>query len=553
MKFILLFLSTFFFFGMAHGQVSCEANSGTCALSPGNTAGCQVTAGSKCIVKLNGVCQGVVTNPLAPMGSGFSVFVSAQNLAGGGEDWQTYIGTHMNASGTVNSQKTSYVEDCSVLGCTFNGTPVANGASVTAYQTSSVPFGNTCAQEQRTCTSGSLSGSFTFSSCTVDAGSNCAAVDGVALNHTQSATFYLRPCEDAGNTCSGQARTCTNGSLSGTYTNATCSVAGGTSCTLDGATVGDGAGRYFYNTTSVPFGQSCDTATYRLFRNCSNGVLDGSASFNRASCSTAAAAGCTKDGISRAHGGTYTFYQAASAATCTGESQTCNNGTWSPNNYQNASCTVTSSVTCYYNLEMYTAVSCGAPLINCTDAQSTVVSDSAACAALCDLCPNASKANKTGCTTTGPTTCGGGTANCPSATLGWLTNCSGSIASGTHGQTNMGVTNSASGYSGSAQYTCNNGTWSLQSGATCAATAACTQGHPLLWDTTSMWCREYNSPPTPVTYTNHAEGEDWYGYPNACGYYSGGSPAGCQGEIHLRCEGGIMKVISSSCLDGMSF
>ncbi|OGG56667.1 hypothetical protein A3D71_03455 [Candidatus Kaiserbacteria bacterium RIFCSPHIGHO2_02_FULL_55_20] len=53
--------------------------------------------------------------------------------------------------------------------CTFNGSTVAHGASVTAYQTSSVPYGSSCVSENRTCNSGTLSGSYIYGSCSVAA------------------------------------------------------------------------------------------------------------------------------------------------------------------------------------------------------------------------------------------------------------------------------------------------------------------------------------------------------------------------------------------------
>jgi hypothetical protein len=51
--------------------------------------------------------------------------------------------------------------------CTFNGQTVANGSSVTAYQASTVPSGQSCALETRTCTNGTLSGSYQYASCSV--------------------------------------------------------------------------------------------------------------------------------------------------------------------------------------------------------------------------------------------------------------------------------------------------------------------------------------------------------------------------------------------------
>ncbi len=49
------------------------------------------------------------------------------------------------------------------------GTEIANGATVTAYQTSSVACASTCISENRTCNNGILSGSFTNQNCSVSA------------------------------------------------------------------------------------------------------------------------------------------------------------------------------------------------------------------------------------------------------------------------------------------------------------------------------------------------------------------------------------------------
>lgn len=52
--------------------------------------------------------------------------------------------------------------------CTFNGSTVANGNSITAWQSSTVPYGSTCTSQSRVCTNGVLSGSYAYSSCSVN-------------------------------------------------------------------------------------------------------------------------------------------------------------------------------------------------------------------------------------------------------------------------------------------------------------------------------------------------------------------------------------------------
>lgn len=66
--------------------------------------------------------------------------------------------------------------------CTSGGVTVAHGDSATFYQNSSEPFGSNCSSELRSCTDGSLSGSFTAASCSVDT----APVAGVAAGGFQS-------------------------------------------------------------------------------------------------------------------------------------------------------------------------------------------------------------------------------------------------------------------------------------------------------------------------------------------------------------------------------
>jgi hypothetical protein len=108
-------------------------------------------------------------------------------------------------------------------GCTFNGTSIASGASVTAYAAASVPFGASCASEQRTCNDGALSGSFAFSACTAAAPASCT-FNNQMVAHGQSVTAYstssMPPCEP----CEPQRRTCSNGVLSGDFTFASCTT-----------------------------------------------------------------------------------------------------------------------------------------------------------------------------------------------------------------------------------------------------------------------------------------------------------------------------------------
>ncbi len=55
-----------------------------------------------------------------------------------------------------------------ITSCSLGGSTVRNGSTVTAYATATVPFGNTCTSQRRTCNDGTLSGSYKFATCSID-------------------------------------------------------------------------------------------------------------------------------------------------------------------------------------------------------------------------------------------------------------------------------------------------------------------------------------------------------------------------------------------------
>jgi len=100
------------------------------------------------------------------------------------------------------------------------GGPLAHGFSRTYYLTSSVPCGDSCVSESRTCNDGTLSGSYTNTGCSVvGCPLDCPTAPGGFLAHGQSRTYYQSTAIPCGNSCQSQVRTCNNGSLPGTYTN----------------------------------------------------------------------------------------------------------------------------------------------------------------------------------------------------------------------------------------------------------------------------------------------------------------------------------------------
>lgn len=208
--------------------------------------------------------------------------------------------------------------------CSFNGQSIASGATVSAYQSASVASGSQCVSQARTCTNGTLSGSYTNAGCTV-AGlpapsctisytpSSVSSGQPYVINWTsQNATSRLYSVKKPDGTYLVQ-----NGGVSvgtGSYTDTTASAqlspgtytrtdtvtgAGGTatctatiavaasasanSCTLNGQTVAHGASVIAYQAPSVAYGNQCVSQT----RTCANGTLSGS--YANAACTVAAA------------------------------------------------------------------------------------------------------------------------------------------------------------------------------------------------------------------------------------------------------------------------
>ena len=125
----------------------------------------------------------------------------------------------------INSAGTSYGTDvtfvttpanCSVF--PFLPNPMVSGNSVTAYSIPTPP--GPCISESRTCTNGTLSGSYTQASCTA----GCTGTPWGNVSTTYSNTAYLASSVPFPETCTSQTRTCTAGTLSGSYTNTTCIV-----------------------------------------------------------------------------------------------------------------------------------------------------------------------------------------------------------------------------------------------------------------------------------------------------------------------------------------
>ena len=225
-------------------------------------------------------------------------------------------------------------------------TSVSNGGHITAYQSSTVPYGSSCVSEVRNCANGVLSGTFEAQSCAVTAQPTAVFVDGaetpvanyyslgnvyigssssvmagyvkntgtVPVSLTSAATIsgtyaslYATPGLSGGNTDCASGVVLNSGDIcefglqftpsapgtantpisisytGGSATKAVQGVGVSSSCTLPwGGTTNTGTNVPAYQTATVPYGSTCVSET----RHCTNTVLDGS--FQNGSCSVSA-------------------------------------------------------------------------------------------------------------------------------------------------------------------------------------------------------------------------------------------------------------------------
>ncbi len=228
--------------------------------------------------------------------------------------------------------------------CAFDNSVVINGTSVTAYQNSSVDAGSSCVSEQRTCTSGILSGSYNYSSCQIGQAASCL-FNGETILSGDSVTAYTTANVAAGTACSSEVRTCNNGVLSGSNQFASCTVDTPAACLFNGQTIADGASVPAYVSSSVPNGGEC----LMEYRTCTNGLLSGTNQFT--SCSVEAPQSCLFNGQNVASGEVITAYLNSTesfGSACKSESRRCTDSVLD-GSYQYASCVVDAPAACLFN------------------------------------------------------------------------------------------------------------------------------------------------------------------------------------------------------------
>lgn len=238
--------------------------------------------------------------------------------------------------------------------CLFNGKTVAHGSNVRAFLHSSSPNGqNLCQSSQlRVCNNGSLSGSYTYSSCTTAQPRSCTSIDGRTLPHGASVRAYRNSTAAFGtNGCAtSEMRTCNDGSLSGSFLHPSCEVDAPATCRFNGTTVPHGGSVRAYLNSSATHANASRCTQFES-RACRNGVLSGSYAF--ASCQVNAPRSCQFDGKTIAHGATVVGYTSSTgvrgqSGACAATTKTCTDGTLSHPNAQFGSCTLTSPRACLF-------------------------------------------------------------------------------------------------------------------------------------------------------------------------------------------------------------
>ncbi len=211
--------------------------------------------------------------------------------------------------------------------CSWNNASLAHGASVTAYQASSVVSGQTCVAQTRTCSDGTLSGTYTSPACTVSTAPTILTAS-CSTNGTKgtfswpsavgATSYYLNVYDSTtqkyvkgpnavatspltvttipGNTYTSWIYVVTPAGWSAAVGAApvTCPVPVNASCKLEGKTIAHGESTTAYQTKTVAYGKTCGAET----RTCTNGTLSGTYAYS--SCKvdplTTVSSSCSSDG-----------------------------------------------------------------------------------------------------------------------------------------------------------------------------------------------------------------------------------------------------------------
>lgn len=207
-------------------------------------------------------------------GQSVSAFQSPSVAAGTSCVPQTRTCSGGTLSGTYSFGSCFVESPSATASCNFLNNSVLHGQSIRTFQSSSVSSGSSCAFQDRVCTNGNLSGTYSYTSCVVD-----CAFNGAVVGHGGSVLAFAAPSVPNGSSCASQQRSCSMGVLSGSYAFGSCSEQPATpiataSCNFNGQTILHGASVTAYQTDIAPYGTTC--LAYDEVRVCNNGILSGS-------------------------------------------------------------------------------------------------------------------------------------------------------------------------------------------------------------------------------------------------------------------------------------
>lgn len=225
-------------------------------------------------------------------------------------------------STTASNSVATTAVSTSASQCAFNGQVLQDGQAVQAYLNSTEASGSSCVSQVRTCTSGVLTGSYAYASCSVGAPASCL-FNGQTVSSGQSVVAYQNSSVPAGSTCVSQTSTCTNGTWSSPFTNAFCQVGQPASCQFNGITYTNGSAITAFQASTAVAGSTCVSQT----ETCVNGQFSGTYAFPN--CTVDQPASCLFNGTTLASGQTVPAYAAPLVAlgqTCSSQTLTCSNG-----------------------------------------------------------------------------------------------------------------------------------------------------------------------------------------------------------------------------------
>jgi hypothetical protein len=105
-----------------------------------------------------------------------------------------------------------------------DGARIENGDGGVYYQAEHVPAGSTCVSEERVCSDGVLSGSYAHATCSVASPQDCVGPDGTLIADGASRVYYEAASVLEGESCVAEERACSAGVLSGSFTARACRV-----------------------------------------------------------------------------------------------------------------------------------------------------------------------------------------------------------------------------------------------------------------------------------------------------------------------------------------